>query len=263
MLALQARRDVKTDAPCLWMQALAQPATDRTGFAVEIADALAIFAHDLRGPLANLALLIEAIGAEAQAVGSVRTIERTARAERIIDRLDGMLGAMLERARDSGNVLVARRKPVDMADVVETVATLNRPLAEKRGVRLHCFVAEPLVASGDAHLLMQAVDNLVGNAIAFTPAGGLVLCEAAPADNGDVLIRITDEGPGLAPEDIARAFRIFTPLSSRPAAPRKSTGLGLSIVRRIAEAHGGSVKAASPERGKGSSFTLRLPAQAD
>jgi hypothetical protein len=89
MLALETCPAATTAAPVGWMQALARPSTARPSFEGELADGLAIFAHDLRGPLANLALLIEAIGAEAQADGSVRTVERADRAERIIDRVAG------------------------------------------------------------------------------------------------------------------------------------------------------------------------------
>ena len=222
-------------------------------------DALAVFAHDLRGPLANLALLVEALGDDSQRRQPSRVAERIARAERIIERMDGMLTAALERTRRQGDVLTCRFEAVDITDLVETVVTLNRPLAESRNVILQCYLAEPLAMQGDKHLIMQAVDNLLGNAITFTRPGGRVLCEAAPAADGDVLVRICDQGPGLEPQDIARAFRPFTKLSTPPPAPRKSTGLGLSIVRRIAEVHGGSVRAESEGRGRGATFTLRLP----
>jgi hypothetical protein len=86
MLALETCPAATTAAPVGWMQALARPSTARPSFEGELADGLA---HDLCGPLANLALLIEAIGAEAQADGSVRTVERADRAERIIDRVAG------------------------------------------------------------------------------------------------------------------------------------------------------------------------------
>lgn len=223
-------------------------------------DALAVLAHDIRGPLANLALLIEAIGAEARRHGQTSTAGQAAKAERTIERLDAMMTAMLDRARRSGDPLAARAERVDLVELLETAVTLNRPRAEKYEVRLHCLVAAPMTVIGDGHLLIQAVDNLLGNAITFTRAGGRVLCEVAPTEDGGVVVRITDEGPGLTSDDLGRLFRPFATLSGQAPRPRKSTGLGLAIVRQIAESHGGSITAESRGHGTGATFTLRLPA---
>jgi signal transduction histidine kinase len=233
------------------------PATARAAL-----DALTVLAHDVRGPLASLALLVEAMSEAGAAAGEAATRigRHAARAEQIIERLDGMLTGLLDRARRSGDALAPGDEPLDLADLVETVVALNRPLAEGRGVRLHCLVADPPHARGDAHLIMQALDNLLANAIGFTPKAGLVLCEAAPAENGDVLVRVTDEGPGLSPAEMARLFRPY-PKVARPApTTRRSTGLGLSIAHRIASAHGGSLTVESRGHGHGASFLLRLPA---
>ena len=224
-------------------------------------DPLAMLAHDIRGPLANLALLVEAMGENATPKGIDKVAGQAAKAGRIIDRLEGMMTSMLERSRVGNEVVSPAHALVDIADLVETVATLNRPLAEKRMVRLHCIIADPLRAAGDAHLLMQAIDNLLSNAITLTPPNGTVMCEAAPGDDGDVLIRIADQGPGLAEEDIANLFRPFSTIEWHHRETRRSTGLGLYIVRQIAEAHRGSVEVQSSGRGRGSCFLLRLPGQ--
>jgi two-component system, OmpR family, sensor histidine kinase SenX3 len=222
-------------------------------------DSLAMLAHDIRGPLANLAMLVEAIGENATPRGIDKITGQAAKAGRIIDRLEGMITSMLERLRLNGDVLRPTNALVDLADLVETVATLNRPLAERRMVRLHCIIADPLRATGDAHLLMQAIDNLLGNAITLTPRHGMVLCEAAPGDDGDVLVRVADQGPGLSKEDIAALFRPFSSVQRHSNQKRRSTGLGLYIVRQIAEAHRGSVEVQSDGLAKGSCFLLRLP----
>lgn len=222
-------------------------------------DALAVLAHDVRGPLANLSILVEAMASEVDRGQFGRLSRHADKATRIIERLDGMMTAMLERARTLGDTLLAGRETVDLVDVIETVASLNRPLAERHGVRLHCLIAEPLHVKGEAHLLMQAIDNLLGNAITHSPRGACVVCEAAPARGGDVIVRIADQGPGLTADEIAGLFRAFGTLPARATQPRKSTGLGLAIVRRIAESHGGSVSAESRGAGAGATFSLRLP----
>jgi signal transduction histidine kinase len=222
-------------------------------------DPVAVFAHDMRGPLANLSLLIEALGARAAAEGRHRAAEQADKAERIIERLDGMLTAMLARARRQAQPLEPTREDVNLAELIETVAALNRPLAERRGVRLHCLTADPLRTHGDCHLLMQALDNLLTNAITFSRRGGRVTCEAMLTADGGIVVRIADCGPGFAPEEIARAFQPFAGLTSRPDTARQSCGIGLAVVRCIAEAHGGTVSAANRTPGKGAVLTLRLP----
>jgi signal transduction histidine kinase len=99
----------------------------------------------------------------------------------------------------------------------------------------------------------------VSNAIKYSPAGGRI--ELAMEAAGDqVIIRVRDEGPGLTEEDISRVFGRFQRLSARPTGGERSTGLGLSIVKRIVELHGGRISAQSDGPGRGATFTILLPA---
>lgn len=218
-------------------------------------DAISMLAHDVRGPLANLALIIEAIEGQGPADAGVRRL--TGRAQRVIDRLEGMVNAMLVRARFHGADVRFEPAPVALTDVVADAVELNQALAERRGVRLHAYLADPLVVAGDADLLMQAVDNLLTNAIKFTPAGGLVVCQLAHED-GNAVIRIEDDGPGLSSEDVDCLFRPMAPRPVEGTGPLGSSGIGLAIVRRIAESHGGSVAAGNGTDG-GAVFTIRIP----
>jgi signal transduction histidine kinase len=105
------------------------------------------------------------------------------------------------------------------------------------------------------------VDNLLSNAIKYSPVGGLVEIEMAiEADH--VVIQVKDEGAGLSEDDVSRLFGRFQRLSAKPTAGESSTGLGLSIVKRIVELHGGRIRAESPGPGHGSTFTITLPAAA-
>ncbi len=220
--------------------------------------ALMMVAHDLRGPLSNLGLLIESI-AVSNAGGHKDRVTSTARkAEVTIDHLHALFSSILQRARSERDPLAFDAAPVQLPDVLETVVALNEPAAQNRNVRLHCYSVEPLEVWGDEHLLHEAIDNLVSNAIKHTRPGGLVLCEAAVHED-DVLVRIADEGPGLTDRDLARAFRPFTRLSSNAKGASDSFGLGLWITRLIAERHGGKITARNNPRGQGSTFTLYLP----
>jgi signal transduction histidine kinase len=107
--------------------------------------------------------------------------------------------------------------------------------------------------------LREAVDNLVSNAIKYSPLAGHIELAMSAADT-HILIRVSDEGPGLSAEDISRVFGRFERLSARPTGGESSTGLGLSIVKRIVELHGGEISAESSGPRRGATFTIRLPA---
>jgi signal transduction histidine kinase len=107
--------------------------------------------------------------------------------------------------------------------------------------------------------MREAIDNLVSNAIKYSPIGGKISVLVSHEPNNTV-IRIGDEGAGLSPEDLGRLFGRFQRLSAKPTAGESSTGLGLSIVKRIIDMHGGHVTAESAGPGQGSTFTVRLPA---
>lgn len=224
-------------------------------------DALAVLAHDLRGPLANLSLLIEAMAAETGARLGNGNADRAQKALKVIERVDAMLTAMLDRAGNSTATLAAARRECDLADFIEEVLTLNRPLAERQRVRLHGYIAEPLSAFADPELVMQAIDNLLNNAIGFTGPGGLVLLEAMPDGEGGVTIQVTDQGPGLTAGEIDQLFQRFSRPARNSRSGRRSTGLGLWIVRCIAELHAGKADVRSGGPGKGATFRLWLPAQ--
>jgi signal transduction histidine kinase len=222
---------------------------------IGLLQSLAIFAHDLRGPLANLALLLEVMGNLAE--GS-RTDKMARQAQGIVDSLNDLLTSMLARVRATGDPLSTDNAFVDLDRLVEQVWSLNRPIAESRSVLLERSGLRNVSFLGDAQLLRQALDNLIGNAVKHSPSGATVCCEV-DVEKGDALIRIRDHGPGIRPEEIDRLFRPFTRLSARAAGAAPSIGLGLWIVRLIAERHGGSVAAETASDGPGAIFTLRLP----
>jgi signal transduction histidine kinase len=107
--------------------------------------------------------------------------------------------------------------------------------------------------------MREAIDNLISNAIKYSPIGGQITVVVSH-DKNNTVIRIADQGAGLSPEDLGRLFGRFQRLSAKPTAGESSTGLGLSIVKRIIDMHGGQVTADSAGPGQGSTFTVVLPA---
>lgn len=223
-------------------------------------NALSIIAHDLRGPLASLSVLMELNQGYAEAEAWDRVAATADRALGMIDVLTGMLNGFLERARETGDPLSFRPAPVDLREVAAVAADLNRPIAEARDVSIIIEARGPMVAHGDRRLLIEAVENLVSNAVKYAREGGKVRCTVESGETG-ALVTVADDGPGLSEEDMGRAFRPFTRLSSHGTSRGPSCGLGLWIVRLIAERHGGSVTARSAGPGKGVAFQIALPSR--
>jgi len=155
--------------------------------------------------------------------------------------------------------ITIRREPVDVAALVSEVTDANQPSATNKQQTIKVSAPPTFVTMCDADRMREAIDNLVSNAIKYSPIGGEINVLVS-REQDKTIIRIADEGAGLSPEDLGRLFGRFQRLSAKPTAGESSTGLGLSIVKRIIDMHGGQVTAASPGPGRGSTFTVMLPA---
>jgi PAS domain S-box-containing protein len=226
---------------------------------------LAMLAHELRNPLAPimtaLRLMRESGGDEAVLQRAIEIVERQVRHEaRLIDDL-------LDIARITQDKIALRKEPVDLATLIEDVIQANRPLIEARGHELSVSLpAEPVWLEADPIRVTQLLGNLLNNAAKYTdPGGHLWLSAAREGDEGDVpdgavIVRVRDTGVGISPENLPHIFDMFTQASRSLDQSHGGLGIGLSLARRIAELHGGSVDAASAGAGRGSEFVVRLPA---
>ena len=173
--------------------------------------------------------------------------------EREAGRLEHLIGDLLDLGRLRRRSFSARQGTVDLGDVARELVARFQPQSRTFDVALTVAVEPGATASGDPDRVVQAVSNLVENALRCTPAGGAVRVLAAPGR-----IDVVDDGPGLGSEDLERAFERFY-LYERYGADRPvGTGLGLAIVRELAEAMGGEVTVRSAP-GVGSTFSLVLP----
>jgi signal transduction histidine kinase len=176
-------------------------------------------------------------------------------------RLTAMVDALISDAMSDALDISIRLQTIDLVALVDRVVEANRPLAERKDQVLEVLKPEALVTTGDPDRLQEAVDNLVSNAVKYGPIGSAItIAVEARGDRNAVAVR--DTGPGLSPEDIARLFGRFQRLSAKPTAGESSTGLGLSIAKRIVELHGGSIETESGGPGQGATFTILLPAGA-
>ncbi len=228
---------------------------------------LGTVAHDLKNPLAvilgrsemlaDLIALAPEAGPPAKAAMTTQVEQVRASATRLIGMIDSLMADAMNDALD----ITLRREAVDLAGLAREVCEANRPLAEAKGQRLTTQLPDALPLSGDAERLREALDNLVSNAIKYSQAGGAITV-AVRREAGARVVAVTDEGPGLSPEDAARLFGRFQRLSAKPTGGEGSTGLGLSIVKRIAELHGGRAEAFSDGPGRGATFLMRFPEEA-
>jgi signal transduction histidine kinase/CheY-like chemotaxis protein len=218
---------------------------------------LATLSHELRTPLSAILGWTHLLGRPGTAAVDVAkaaaTIERNARAQA------SLIEELLDVSRITSGNLHLDIQPVSIAAVFETVESALKPAADARSITLHHLpdkgVGDVLA---DASRLQQIVWNLVSNAIKFTPIGGHVTLAAERRD-AEVVITVSDTGIGIAADFLPHVFERFRQAESTEARSHGGLGLGLAIVRQLVELHGGKAEVASPGRGRGATFTIRLP----
>jgi signal transduction histidine kinase len=210
--------------------------------------------HDLRTPLTRLR------GAAEMALAGPPELDRyrEALADCVeeADRVLAMLETLMDISEAESGAMLLRLEPVALMDVADRAVDLYRDVADAKGLTLVLDVREGPSVRADRVRLEQAVANLVDNAVKYTPAGGAVTVSIG-SDGSSALLRVTDTGPGIPPDEQPRIWdRSFRGDRSRS---ERGLGLGLSLVKAIVEAHGGTVEVASVP-GQGATFTVALPA---
>jgi signal transduction histidine kinase len=220
---------------------------------------LAMLGHELRNPLASIVLDLELLRRQ-EGVPDGGESPR-GRVERQVQHLARLVDDLLDVSRINTGVIELRKEPVALAEVIDSAVAMCRPLLQERAHRLVLEAPPtPLTMLADPVRLTQVVTNLVNNAAESTPSGGTIRVAHRRRDDEQVEIVVTDTGAGISPELVPRIFETFVQGERRAAG---GMGLGLAVVRRIVEMHGGSVSARSQGQGCGSEFTVTLPAPVD
>ena len=220
---------------------------------------IATLAHELRNPLAPIRSAVQII-----ARLTTGRDPRLDHAREVVDRQSALLTTLIDDLLDVSRIetgkITLKRESVAVQDFVRQAVEANQPLVKERGHALNVTVPhDPLYVEGDVGRLAQALGNLISNAAKFTPDGGQIDVTARREDDGSVEVAVTDNGIGIDPSLLPIVFDLFREAAHATRHPRGGLGLGLTIVRRLVEMHGGSVSAASEGPGKGSRFALRLP----
>jgi signal transduction histidine kinase len=209
--------------------------------------------HDLRTPLTRLRGTAEM--ALAAPPDTERYREALADCVEESDRVLVMLNTLMDISEAESGALQLGREPLRLADVVARAVALYRDVADAKGVALFIDVPDDGVVTADRTRLEQVAANLLDNAVKYTPAGGRVDVRAR-IEGGTAQLVVRDTGPGIPADELPRIFdRLFRGDSSRA---ERGLGLGLSLVKAIVEAHGGTVSVAS-ELGRGTTVTVSLP----
>lgn len=217
--------------------------------------------HEIRNPLSVLRTGIEIALRRERPPAEYQELMRENLQE--IDRLNTVIEGILLLARGdrgmAGHELHLSRSPLDLGDLVRATASFFLVHAAERGITIQTEAGPGTEISGDAALLRLVVFNLLDNALKHSPDGETVRVEVRPrhpqASAGTVVLRVADRGPGVRPEDRDRVFERF--FRGGPASGSGVGGIGLSVVRWIAEAHGGSARLLDTERG--AAFEVELP----
>ncbi|MBI2513009.1 MAG: tetratricopeptide repeat-containing sensor histidine kinase [Opitutae bacterium] len=223
---------------------------------------LDLASHDLKAPLVGTMMTAETIAEESADRPAIAERAQALHAES--QRMLGLVQDLLDSSAAESGRLELDRAPLDLAALAADVAAAFADRAARKNQRIEVVAAAgdaPALIDGDAARLRQVVENLLSNALKFSPAGTtthLTVCRGA---NGVVRLEVRDEGPGLTPEDRAGLFLRFRRLSAAPTGGESSTGLGLALARDLVVAHGGKLDVESTP-GHGATFSAEFPAAA-
>ena len=220
---------------------------------------LAMLAHELRSPLAPVQNAVHLL--KAWTDGDERLRNTTGMLTRQVAQLVRLVDDLVDVSRITRGKIDLVRQPVDVSTVVRQAIETVEPIVRQKRQELHVVMPSvPTVLEADATRLTQIVANMLTNASKYSPVGARVELTVERSDNGEVAIRVRDNGIGISAEHLPHIFDLFMQGDSSLERSAGGLGIGLTLVKTLVELHGGTITAHSEGRGKGSEFVVRLPA---
>ncbi len=224
------------------------------------AEFLSLLAHELRNPLAPIlhsAAVLRMLCTDEAQQKAIATIDRQ------VHHLSHLVDDLLEGARLQRGMVSLEKRWVDIGELAEQALEAMQQRAQAQGQHLTARLAtHPIQMLCDPVRLRQVLDNLLDNASMHTHAGGTITLEVEGRP-GELLVRVSDDGLGIAPEALPHVFNMYSAATPSAGASPRGLGVGLAITRSLVELHGGTIRAESAGAGRGSTFTVTLPLAGD
>ena len=218
---------------------------------------LATLAHELRNPLAPMSNMLEVVK---RADGDGETLKRAHDTiERQLAQMVRLVDDLLDLNRITHDRLELRRSDVELSSVIQQAVEVARPLIDAAGHNLIIELsAEPIYLHADRARLAQVFGNLLNNSCKYTRPNGEITLTAKRSDD-EVVVSVKDDGAGIPPDKLESIFDMFMQVDRTAERSQDGLGIGLTLVKRMTEMHGGSIEARSAGEGRGSEFVVRLP----
>jgi PAS domain S-box-containing protein len=221
---------------------------------------LATLAHELRNPLAPLSNMLEVLKRSSRDESLRRGFDTM---ERQLEQLVRLVDDLLDLSRITHNRIELRRRPLDLASVIRQAVQASQPLADAAGHQIDIVPpTESIYLHADPVRLTQVFGNLLNNSCKYTMPGGRIRV-VTERDGSDAVITVEDTGVGIPPDKLHSIFDMFTQVDGSLERSQGGLGIGLTLVKRLVELHGGSAEARSAGEGQGSTFVVRLPIATD
>ena len=218
---------------------------------------LATLSHELRNPLAPIKNALELLDAGACDAATRREAQSVI--GRQLAQMTRLVDDLLDISRVTRDKIELRKQVVDLASIIDRAVETSRPAIESAGHQLQVKLpVRPVLLNADPARMEQVFANLLNNAAKFTESGGRICVEAKHVGR-EVVVSVRDNGIGIACEDMAYVFDMFRQADQSLEKSHGGLGIGLTLVRRLVELHGGTINVQSEGTGKGSEFTVRLP----
>jgi two-component system, sensor histidine kinase len=218
---------------------------------------LATLAHELRNPLAPIRTGLDVLKRAPDEAAAARTREMM---DRQLIHMVRLIDDLLDVSRITRGKIELQKAPITLRAAIESAVEASRPHIEAGRHRLSVsLVGDQQAFMADPTRLAQVVSNLLSNAAKYSPSGGLIQIDAQH-DGAEVAIKVRDNGVGILPDKLSEIFEMFSQVNRTLDRAQGGLGIGLALVRRLTEMHGGTVTAQSDGPNRGSTFTVRIPA---